>query len=277
MSKKHRTSFSKFPWLNNCATYGVIILVLTLGTAVVSHYIGRKQTVREITRLKGELRKKDDEIFTYTHRSAEFAENRQMKHAIDSLTTRNTELFQTAQELYFARIAANYSFGRFFTANQIAQLNQVIMPYVQTYPKHNQEWYSFIRDNTPVTDLTTIPTFELIVTELGITADKFIPMGIIMDNGDIFMFNDSHRQELFESYLNETESAFSESDENEPNFDIPENHEIRDEYTRNQNKVQELNALISGNGFIIGNKLARFGYQRDSINALIEKNMQKLK
>lgn len=277
MSKKHRVNFSKFPWLNNCVTCGAIIFVLALGTAVVSHYMGRKQARREVARLRGEVRKKDDEIFTYTHRGAEFAENRQMKHAIDSLTTRNTELFQNAQELYFARTAANYSFGRFFTANQIAQLNQVIMPYVQKYPKYNQEWYSFIRDNTPLTGRTTIPTFELIVTELGITPDKFMPMGIIMDNGDIFMFNDSHRQELFESYLNETESAFSESDETEPNFDIPENREIHDEYIRNQNKIQELNKRISGNGFIIGNKLAQFSHQRDSLVSLIDKNQQKLR
>ena len=277
MSKKHRINFAKYPWLNNCVTLGAIILVLALGTAVVSHYMGRKQTRREIARLKGELRKKDDEIFTYTHSGAEFAENGQMKHAIDSLTTRNTELFQNAQELYFARIAANYSFDRFFTANQIRQLNQIIMPYVRKYPKYNQEWYSFIRDNTPLTGRTTIPTFELLVTELGITSDKFMPMGIVIDNGDIFMFNDSLRQELFESYLNETESAFSESDENEPNFDILENSEIYDEYTHNQNKIQELNTRISGNGFIIGNKLAQFGHQRDSLVSLIDKNQQKLR
>lgn len=277
MSKKHRINFAKYPWLNNCVTLGAIILVLALGTGVVSHYMGRKQTRREIAQLKGELRKKDDEIFTYTHSGAEFSENRRMQKDIDSLNARNTELFQTAQELYFARIAANYSFNRFFTANQIAQLNQVIMPYVQKYPKHNQEWYSFIRDNTPLTGRTTIPTFELIVTELGITPDKFMPMGIIMDNGDIFMFNDSLRQALFESYLQETEMAFSEMNENEPNFDILENSEIYDEYTHNQNKIQELNSRISGNGFIIGNKLAQFSHQRDSLVSLINANQQKLR
>lgn len=50
-----------------------------------------------------------------------------------------------------------------------------------------------------------------------------------------------------------------------------------DEIARNQRKIDSLKNCMDGNGFIIGNRLAKFNLVNDSLNVLLEQTREKLK
>lgn len=277
MTKKKTINFSKYPGLNNIALYASIIAVLGLGTLVTAHYMGRKKARREVARLTNEIRKNQESQKTYISTAPEFIENKKLKKTVDSLDRRNLELFLGAKEKYFARIDRRYTLGRFFTPNQIAKLNNIVMPYAKQIKKDDSQLYMFIKNNTPLKSRTTIPTMEDIIRNLDIPAEKFAPMDMVVDGGYLYMFNDARQQKLFEAYLTEIDAAFANKDENEPNFAIREIAPIQAEYMHNKREIGKLKREMEGNDFLIGQTLAQFGRVNDSLNALVEKNKQKLK
>ncbi len=277
MAKKNTVNFSKYPGLNNIVLYTSIIAVLGLGALVTTHYMGRKKARREVARLTTEIRKNCDAQKTYISTAPEVAENKQLKRTLDSLDRRNTELFLTAQEKYFARIDSKYTLGRFLTPKQLAQLNKIVMPYANKISKSDTEWYRFIKDNTPLKSRTHIPTFEDVIRGLDIPAEKFAPMDMIIDGGYLYMFNDARQQKLFEAYLTEIDAAFSNKEENSPNFAIREIAPIQSEYMHNKREITKLDTRITGNDFLIAQTLAQYGRRKDSLNALLNKYQEKLK
>ncbi|MBO4700507.1 MAG: hypothetical protein J5620_02020 [Alphaproteobacteria bacterium] len=277
MTKKSTINFSKYPGLNNIALYASIIAVLGLGTLVTAHYMGRKKARREIERLNNEINKNKTAQNTYIATAPEFIKNKELKRTVDSLEKRNIELLLGAQEKYFARIDRRYTLGRFFTPNQIAKLNNIVMPYANKIKKDDSQWYMFIKNNTPLKSRTTIPTMEDIIRTLDIPPEKFAPMDMVIDGGYLYMFNDARQQKLFEAYLTDIDAAFANKDENEPNFAIREIAPIQSEYTHNKREIGKSKRDIEGNDFLIAQTLAHFNRINDSLNALVEKNKQKLK
>ena len=277
MTKKHNINVSKYKNLSNLALYATIIAVLGIGIISVSHYMGRKKARREITRLNNEIYKNRDAQHTYTTTAPEFIENKRLKKSLDSLDRRNAELFMNAQEKYFNRIDVKYPMGRFFTPAQISELNKIVMPYAGKISESDTDIYNFIKKKTPITGKMTISEFESVLHLLNIPSEKFAPMDMVVDNGFLFLFNDARQQKLFESYLEDLSRTFSEFDETRPNFEIPENAQIYDEYTNNMHKISKLNKKIEDNSFLIAQTLAQFGRKNDSLNALIAKYQEKLK
>lgn len=255
----------------NLALCIAIIAVLGFGGFVVTHYLERKRARRAVAHLNGEIRKNQDAKFTYMVKAPEFEKNHKFKRTVDSLENRNNELFLGAQQKYFARIDRRYPMGAFFDATGIAELNKIIMPYVAQMDKSDPEW-NFIKQYTPIKPGTTIPTFERIISVLDIPAEKFAAMDMIIDAGYLYMFNDPHQQKTFEAYLRDIDMVFADEEKTEPNFKIREVARIKPEYTRNKNKIAELNADISINDSIIEKNLTDFDRAYDSLNALLAKN-----
>jgi len=269
--------FSKHPRLSNIALCTTIAAVLGLGGFVTTHYMGRKKTRREIARLTHEIYNNRDAQHTYVMTATEFAENRTMQKTMDSLNNYNTKMFNNAQEEYFARINKKYPMGRFMNSVQIAQLNRTVMPYINKTRQSNQEVYNSVRKIVPFNAKSTLSEFEYVLHSVDIPAEKFAPLDMVVNEGFLFGFNDARQENLFKEYLDEISRAFSEFNENEPNFDIPENAKIKDEYVRNQDNITELKNKIQGNNFLIAQTLAQYGRVNDSLNVLLEKNRQKLR
>ena len=129
----------------------------------------------------------------------------------------------------------------------------------------------------PLTPGTTIPTFENIVRILDIPDISFEPLGMVMDGGYVYMFQNPTRQKMFESYVADIGNAFSKIDENEPNFKVREIAPIKAEYMRNKHEIAQLNAKIGKNNCIIAKTLAEFDTRQDSLDVLFMKNREKLK
>lgn len=278
MSKKQEVNFSKrYPGINRLALYTTLIALLGVATLATVHYMGRKKARREVARLTAEIEKNNDAKHTYVMTASEFASNRILQRKLDSLANRNSELTNRAQEKYFTRINNRYNFGRFFTPNQIAKLNQIVMPYANKFPKTDSERHAFIRKNTPLKSKTTIPAFEKVITILNVPAEKFAPMDMIVSDGKLYMFNDPKQQKTFESYLMAIDAAFINSDKNEPNFAIREFAPMEPEHTTNKHEISALSNEIQANDFLISQTLAEYGRINDSLNTLINKYQQKLK
>ena len=77
--------------------------------------------------------------------------------------------------------------------------------------------------------------------------------------------------------MTDIDAAFANKDENEPNFAIREIAPIQSEYTHNKREIGKSKRDIEGNDFLIAQTLAHFNRINDSLNALVEKNKQKLK
>lgn len=263
--------------LDNLVLCIAIIAIMGLGTLAIAHYTGRKKARHEIARLDNEIRKNRDARYMYIVQAPEFNENRNMQKKLDSLKERNTIMFNDAQDKYYERIEEKYQLGRFMGAAQIAQLNHVIMPYVKATRKTDIDAYNLVKKITPFTSKTTLSQFEYVLHLLDIPPQKFAPLDMIIDKGFLIMFNDAQQQKVHEAYLEELSHAFADFNENEPNFEIRENAEIRGEYINNQNKIRALESKIEQNNILIGQTIAKFGHERDSLNALRAKYQSKLK
>lgn len=273
----NRKFFSKFPNLSNLAFYTVILAVIGVGAGALSKPIIRKNARRKIARLNTEIRNNDKALHAYMVNADEFKENKQMKKTLDSLNNRNVQMFCDAQNKYNERIDKKYPMGRFMNATQIAQLNRTVMPYVRKDKVADQDTYNTVKKFTPFNSRSTLSQFQYVIQATNIPAEKFAPLDMIVHEGFLCFFNDAHQQKLYESYLEELSHTYSDFTDNEPNFDIPENAVIRDEYMRNKNTITELNNRIQSNGFLISQTIANFQHKRDSLNTLIEKYQEKLK
>ncbi len=274
MNKKF---FSKFPNLSNLALYTVILAVIGVGAATLSQPMIRKNTSRKIARLNTEIRNNDKALHTYMVNADEFKENKQMQKTLDSLRNRNVQIFCDAQNKYTERINKKYPMGRFMNATQIAQLNRTVMPYVRKDKITSQDTYNTVKKFTPFNSRSTLSQFQYVIQATNIPAEKFAPLDMIVHEGSLCFFNDARQQKLYESYLEELSHAYSDFNDNEPNFEISENAVMRDEYIRNKNNITELNNKIQSNGFLISQTIANFQHKRDSLNTLVEKLQAKLK
>lgn len=267
----------KHPVVSKIALYMVILAVLGVGAATISTHTNRKKARREVSRLNGEIYKNKSALHAYMINAKEFEENRQMKKTLDSLKHCNVKMFGDAQERYYERIDKKYPMGRFMNATQIRQLNHMIMPYVNKIKKSDNNAYTLVHRFTPLTSRTTMSEFECMLHLVDIPPEKFAPFDMIVDGGFLFFFNDAKQQKLYEKYLEELSKSFSEFHENEPNFEIRENAEIRDEYIANQDKIRNLEFMIEQNDFLIGQNIAQFGHINDSLVELRTKYQSKLK
>ncbi len=274
MNKKF---FSKFPNLSNLALYTVILAVIGIGAATLSQPMVRKNTSRKIARLNTEIRNNDKALHTYMVNADEFKENKQMQKTLDSLRNRNVQMFCYAQNKYTERINKKYPMGRFMNATQIAQLNRTVMPYVRKDKITSQDTYNTVKKFTPFNSRSTLSQFQYVIQATNIPAEKFAPLDMIVHEGFLCFFNDARQQKLYESYMEELSHAYSDFNDNEPNFEISENAVMRDEYIRNKNNITELNNKIQSNGFLISQTIANFQHKRDSLNTLVEKLQAKLK
>ena len=270
-------NMSKKTNLSDLALYTTIAAVIGLGALITVHYMGRKKAVREIARLNAEIHNNEHDIHTYMVNAPEFAENRQIKKTLDSLKNRNVVMFSDAQEKYFNRIEKKYPLGRFMNNAQINRLNGIVLPYVRTTKTNDTNGYTLVKKLTPFSAWTTLAQFESVLHLLNIPPQKFAPLDMVVNDSFLVMFNDARQQKLFESYLEELSFTFSDFNENEPNFEIRENAEIRDEYTHNQGEIRTLESKIEQNNFLIGQTIAKFNRENDSLNALRAKYQSKLR
>ena len=273
MRKINHTKSIEIRDLALCIT---IAAVLGMGGFTTTYYMERKKARHEVARLSGEIRSNRVAQHTYVATAPEFTENRTLQKTMDSLKNRNIKMFCDAQDKYNARIDKKYPIGRFMNANQIARLNRIIMPYLHRQ-KLDNDTYILTRKITPLNSFSTLSEFQYVLQLANVPAEKFAPLDMIVNEGFLLGFNDASKEKLYESYLEELSRTYSDFNENEPNFDIPENALIRDEYMNNQHKISELNKKIESNNFLIAQTLARFGHINDSLNVLLEKNRQKLK
>lgn len=273
----NRKIFSDFPNLSNLALCITCIAVLGIGVAAIYPRVARKNARRKIVHISNEIRKNDDALHTYMVHADEFKENKKLKRTVDSLNNSNVKMFCDAQDRYVTRIDKKYPMGRFMTANQIALLNRTVMPYVYKLKKFDKDAHALACQHTPFTARSGLSDFQYVLHLTDIPAEKFAPLDMIVHEGFLCFFNDAHQQKLYESYLEELSHAYSDFNENEPNFDIQENAVIRDEYMQNKGKIAELNNEIMGNNFLISQTIANFQRKRDSLNILREKYQAKLK
>lgn len=274
---KNRKIFSNFPNLSNVALCTTIIAILGIGALVMSPCIIRKNARHKIAHINNQIRKNDSALCAYMIHADQFQENTQMKKTLDSLNNHNIQMFYDAQDKYTTRIDKKYPMGHFMDANQIAQLNRTVMPYVYKLKKSDKDAYALARMHTPFTARSGLSEFQYVLHLTDIPAEKLAPLDMIVHEGFLYFFNDAHQQKLYESYLEELSHAYSDFNENEPNFDIQENAVIRDEYMKNKGKIAELNNEIMGNNFLISQTIANFQRKHDSLNILREKYQAKLK
>lgn len=268
---------SKQAHFSYIALYTTIAALIGVGALATAHYTGRKKAVREVTRLNSEILNKKSELNTYMVYAPECAENRQMKKTLDSLKNRNATIFGDAQNKYFNRIEKKYPLGKFMGAAKINRLNRVVMPYVQVAKKNDIDTYNLVKKLTPFTRLTTLAQFESVLHLLDVPPQKFAPLDMVIHDGCLIFFNDARQQKLFEDYLEERSHVFADFNENEPNFEIRENAEIRDEYMHNQGEIRALESKIEQNDFLIGQTVAKFYREKDSLGALRTKYQSKLR
>ena len=194
--------------------------------------------------------------------------NAQLESTIDmrdSLNYASSNLFNIAQEKYFDRIDKKYTIGRFFTKQEISELNRIFTPYLQNMAGDSDFAYKYARQNMPLRSKLPLNIFAEIIYILGVDTDELKPFGMIFNNGNLCMFADETRGRLFENFLDESIAGFLD-DYDVPNYNIPEFAKIRTQYDAMLQQIDSLNNIIYRDDSTFQGRIDEFDEVRDENN-----------
>jgi len=263
MNKK--TKFAKRHVLHNPVFCIALAGGVGLASTVALYYAGRIEAEHDLTDACIQWNKNEKARNTYMATASEFAENKKMRSAVDSIANRNNDLMDNAFDKYIAELDEKYPLGRFFNAHQIAQINKVLSSHVRKIPKDSV--YKYIKSYMPMNNKTPLHVFEDIVSYLDIAPIELMPYGVEFDNGAIFRFSESRARHLFYRYLDDYAAAYN--DYEKTNYDVMKYATARDEYAHNADKIRNLETQIARNDSIIHKNLAEFDATRDSLGRVI--------
>ena len=179
----------------------------------------------------------------------------------DSLINANWNMFNIAQENYFDRVDKKYTMGRFFNKKEIAQLNEIMTPYLLKMAGRSDAEYKYVKMNMPITKKLSLNTFVEMVYIMGVAPEDLAPMDMIFDQGHLYLFNDRERQNLFEQLLEESDAGMI-IDYVMPNYEIPEFQAIRKKYDRNAYQIDSLNRIVTQGHQTLGQSVHQFDKMR---------------
>lgn len=247
-----------------------VALVISL---VVVWYFGKQELNAATTNVKNAKQAiaKNDSLRTMYLGNADAVRLKQFAtKRRDSLRDANCQLFNVAQEKYFDRIDKNYTLGRFFDAQQIAELNKILVNYLTRRAGDSSFEYKFAKSNMPVNAKTTLNMFIDIIIALDVAPQDLAPLDVIFDGGQLCAFNDKHAETVFESFLEDSDAGKMHDDG--PNFDLPEMAQIRDKYVYNVRRIDSLGRVITQQDAVIKNAVRQFDNRKDSLQRVIKEN-----
>ncbi len=254
-----------------CLTF--VFAFILMGIVGTSLYISKRKARATIKDAHAKIEQTTQKRNAYM--MGDFVRNNEAAHEYrDSLNTVNWNLYNIAAEKYFDRIDKHYTLAQFFNARDIALLNKSFRPYMESMAGESSFEYKFVKSNMPLHANTTLSTFLDIIGVLHVDDPALSKMGVLIEDGCLYMFTDKRRQNLFDSFVNDYYAGMM--NEYGPNFKIREFANIRNEYTRNTQNIDSLNNTIYASDSVINAKLKGFDHEIDSFNKMIITAQQKL-
>ena len=143
----------------------------------------------------------------------------------------------------------------------------MLAPLLETKAGDSSFEYKYVKACLPLRANTPFNTFLDVIGILKLGGQDLANMGVVIDDGYLYMFNDQRRMDMLDSFVAELYAGMM--DDSGPNFGLPEFAEIRGEYTRNAHQIDSINNVVQRGDSIINANLQKFDATRDSLNAVI--------